>query len=293
MSIKTFIARKLSKILPTKLYLYIAFYYRTGDLLNLKTPKTINEKLQWKKLYSFDPIHTVIADKLEVRKYISSIIGSEYLIPLHKVYENIDNICIEELPQSFVFKSNNGSGQVKVIRDKFNTSDDELKKLAQTWLNEDHYSWTKERQYKDIKTKIFAEHFLQNNKGDIPNDYKLHCFSGKVEYIQVNKKELSGNGMAFFDKNWVRQPFIWGKGNRKKTYLKLLENEERPSNLNEMISLAEKISSDFDYIRVDFYNVNDKVYFGELTLHSTSGFRRFYPKEYNRILGKMINIPKG
>ena len=231
----------------------------------------MNAKLQWKKIYAYEPIHTIIADKLAVREHVTSVIGEEYLIPILKVYNQIDEIFLEDLPDAFVFKSNNGSSNVKIInRKKGNISESELRDIAQRWLNDDYFGWTKERQYRDIKTKIFAEKYFSNEFGTPPNDYKFHCFSGKVKYINVDIDRFIKHKRAFFDPDWKNVPFDWGE-----KYVEQIFDIEKPKKLEEMIFLAEKLSTGFDYIRVDLYYVRDCIFFGELTLHPTSGFKGF------------------
>ena len=289
MSYKLFIAKLFSKILPSKFYLRLMVFFKSGEIISFSKPKTMNAKLQWKKINAYEPIHTIIADKLTVREHVTSVIGEEYLIPILKVYNQIDEISLEGLPDVFVFKSNNGSSNVKIInRKKENISDPELRDIAQRWFKDDYYGWTKERQYKDIKTKIFAEQYLSNELGEPPNDYKFHCFSGKVKFINVDMDRFKKHKRAFFDPGWNNVPFDWGE-----EYVEKVTNIEKPEKLEKMICLAEKLSKGFDYIRVDFYYARGRIYFGELTLHPTSGFKRFYPEEYNRKLGKLIMNPKG
>ncbi len=288
MNLKIRIASFISKILPDKLYLKSMVFIKSGEVINFKRPLTMNAKLQWKKIYAFEPIHSIIADKIAVRDFVEEKIGKEYLIPILQIYDDVDDINVEKLPKSFVMKSNNGSGTVKVVENKEDFNNMELIFLAKKWIKNDYYSWTKEPQYKKIQTKIFIEEFLQDEKGKVPYDYKFHCFSGTVKYINVDVDRYSEHKRGFFDREWNYLNFNWGSSS-----LKPIAKIEKPEKLNKMIEIAEHLSNGFDYLRVDLYIIENKIYFGELTLHPTSGFKRFYPNEYNRVWGKLINEPKG
>ncbi len=258
------------------------FQYR----LKLSNPKTYNEKMQWLKLYNAIPIKTVLADKYTVRNWVAQKIGKEYLIDLLGVYERFDDIDFNKLPSQFVIKCTHGCGYNLIVKDKSTFNIDEARKTVNAWLDENFAYTSYEMHYKNIKPKIIIEKYIQNHHADDLYDYKFWCFNGKVEYIQfLSDRYKSGLKMAFFDRNWNKQNFVYNYPRNESTISK-------PKQLQEMIEISEKLASEFVHARVDLYLSDEgKIYFGEITFTSASGNCQWNDKKIDQTLGNMIKLP--
>ena len=260
----------------------------TGKYLNLDNPRTFNEKIQWLKLYDSIPIKTRLADKYLVREWVKEKIGEQYLIPLLGVYDKFEDIDFAKLPNQFVIKCNHGCAYNIIVKDKSKLDLAEAKAKLDKWLHENFaFKAGYELHYRDIKPKIIIEKFIENKGTDDLYDYKFWCFNGKLAYIQfLSERNLSGLKMAFYDRKWNKQTFVYSHPLDKKTI-------KKPDNLDEMIQLAEALSKGFPCVRVDFYRLNDgTIYFGEMTFTSASGNCKWNDEHINRALGNMIKLPK-
>lgn len=258
----------------------------TRKQLNLNNPQTFNEKIQWLKLFDATPLKSCLADKYLVRDWVKKIIGKEYLIPLLGAYNNFEEIDFSVLPNQFVIKCNHGCGYNIIVKNKASLNLADTKEKLEKWLAEDFSQHSYELHYSAIKPKIIIEQFIENQNAHDLYDYKFWCFNGKVEYIQfLSERNLSGLKMAFYDRNWNKQSFVYSYPLNTKT-------TPKPNNLNKMIKLAEKLSQGFSHVRVDFYRMNDgKIYFEEMTFTSASGQCAWNKEEINLKLGKMIKLP--
>lgn len=256
------------------------FKNRMAKNLNLDNPQTFNEKIQWLKLYDSTPIKTQLTDKYLVKDWIKEKIGEKYVVPLLGVYNSFDEIDFDKLPNKFMLKCNHGSGWNFVVKDKNKLNKAAAKKLFDLWMNKNFaYCAGFELQYKNIKPKIIAETYLENN-GEKLGEYKVWCFNGKPEFIMFMNDRL------IFDKNWNVQPF-YGNNSYKG------EIPSRPQKLDEMLEVSQKLSSDFAFVRVDFYLLNDgTIKFGEMTFTPNTGTYKWNLNKYDKILGEMINLPK-
>lgn len=258
---------------------------RTGRELNLENPKTFNEKIQWLKLYDNSPLKTKLADKYLVREWINENLGEEYLIPLLGVYDSFDEIDFDKLPDKFVLKANHGCAWNIIVKDKQKFDKKKAKKKFDKWMKRNYALKAGfEMQYKDIPPKIVAEAFIQDSKGEL-NDYKVLCFNGEPKFIWIDQGRFSNRTENIYDTKWNLQPFLL-------TYENSKEEVPPPKNLETMIEFARKLSKDFALVRVDFYNVDGKIYFGEMTFTSASGVDVFKPAEYDLKLGEMLELPK-
>lgn len=268
------------KMIPSKIYIKLRVFFLQGYIPDLKRPKTFTEKLQWRKLYDNNKLFTVCADKYKVREYVKNKIGEKYLIPVYLVTEELTKEEFDKLPNSFVLKTNNGSGNlsVKIIQDKTKVSFEYLRNFFEKCKKINVGDYAMEPWYSKIPFKILAEELLTTKTID---DYKLHCFnSGKiiVEHLTERNKKKGILKSNAYDENWKKLDFTMG------TELYSYE-VSCPKNFNEMIRIAKKLSEDFDYVRVDLYNVDGKIYFGELTFCDSGGFGIFKPKIWDKILG--------
>lgn len=281
------------RLVPAKTLLSNRFEKNHGFKPNLKNPKTLNEKIVWLKLNDRTPLHTKCADKFEVREYVSNQIGEQYLVPLY--YHTFDprNITPENLPEPpFIIKANHDSGGGIFVFDKNEINWEEVQKNFKKRLKKNYYWRTKEWQYKNIKPRVIVEKLLQDKQGKIPFDYKLHCINGKVITIQVDMGRGTENHYRnWYNCAWEREPFKWTVKVANGKFTEPMDSDiERPKVLEEMISLSEKLSSPFTYVRVDWYDLDGKLFFGELTFHHDGGNRPIEPKEWDIKLGEMLDL---
>lgn len=280
------------KIISDRLFHLIAHYYlhiRQGVFpkrLNINKPKTFNEKIIWNKLNNRFKGGELLADKFEVRKYVEEVIGQEYLIPLIGVYSNVDEINFDELPNQFVLKATQGSGLNLIVKDKANLNLIEVKKTLNEWLRIDYSIVGREWQY-DIKTnKIIIESFISDDLNDDLKDYKYFCFNGVPKYIQVDSERFQGHKRNFYDLNWKEQPFTI-------MYPRSKDSIDVPKNLNRMNEIAETLAKslqkELNFSRIDLYNLDGEILFGEVTFHPGGGCEPFSNYEYDLKLGQMIS----
>ena len=282
----------LSRILPATIYLRLLYFLKHRQFLKLGSPQALNEKIQHLKLNNFEDFHTKIADKLGVRTYIEEKIGEDYLIDIYAEHENPREVDWHNLPDQFVMKSNNGSAQVKLVWDKKTEKKEDLVELGLRWLRFDHSRYTLENQYKNIKRKILFEKLLIDEEGQPPKDFKIHCVNGKVEFIQVDLDRFKDHTRNFYDRRWKKLPFIWSPWKKGLPKYPNGRNIPAPKNLEKMLYIAEKLSLPFPYCRIDLYNMDGRIYFGEITLHHESGWARFDPIKYDLFYGKKLKWPK-
>jgi len=253
---------------------------------NIDKPTTFNEKLQWLKLNDRSPLHTICADKLAVREIIKREIGEQYLIPLLLETVNVNDITKENLPEApFVIKTNHDSGNVFVVTDKDNTDYEHIRHKLKHSLRHNYYHTSREWQYKNIKPTIIVERFISDNHGEIPRDYKIHCFNCKPEFIQVDSNRFEGHRRTNFDINWNELPFTYNN-------YPYLAGIAKPKYLEKMLELASALAKPFPYARIDFYDTGDHLYFGEITFHPVSGFGPFEPAEWDNTYGNKLPLTK-
>ncbi|WP_455720071.1 ATP-grasp fold amidoligase family protein [Agathobacter sp.] len=259
----------------------------TGKELNLENPQTYNEKIQWSKIYDSTKEKTMLADKYAVREWVKNKIGEEYLIPLIDAWDTFDEIDFNTLPDAFVLKLNNGSATNIIVssKEQFNIKD--ARKKFKKWMETPFAFKGLELQYRDIVPKICCEVNLVPGGGDLP-DYKFFCFDGKVfcSYTMVDYTQNHENGkLGFFDRDYRLMPY------HRKDFAPITEQLEKPINYWKMVELAETLSAGFSHVRVDFYNINGKIYFGEMTFTNSSGYAQFEPSEFDIVLGKQWTLP--
>ncbi len=267
-------------------FLEQCFFDQLGYKLNLDNPQTFNEKLQWLKLYYHNPLMTQCADKVAVRDFIAQRIGEEYLVPTLGVYSSPDEIDFDALPDRFVLKVNWGSGQNIICKDKSTLDISEAKKQLQQWMEPKsnlyftHLEWG----YKNIQPKIICEQYIEQFDKNLL-DYKFICFNGQPYFVWIDTDRFIDHKRIFYDLNWNRQSFGLQYPIDSRDYSK-------PENLDNMIDFAKALSHDFPHARVDFYNLNGKIYFGEITFYSGAGYELFSPPEWDLKLGQMIQLPE-
>ncbi len=270
-----------------KKYLEMLYENHFKRKLNLENPRTFNEKIQWLKLYDRNDNYTKLVDKYEVKKYVSKAIGDEYIIPTIGVWDNFEDIDFETLPNKFVLKCTHDSGSTIICKDKSKFDINKAKRKLNKCLKRNFYLMLREYPYKNVKPKIICEKYMEDKKVKEIYDYKFMCSNGKVKfsYVSSNRFLESGMCMDFYDINWNRLPFY-------REYKNSTNGVAKPKTYNKMIELAEKLSSTIPFVRVDFYEINGKIYFGEFTFYPGSGIEKFTPDKYDKIMGDMIDLSK-
>lgn len=279
--------RCLSRVSPVAVS-KIRYWQGSGKKLNLKNPQEFNEKLMWLKLNTYykNPMVIQCADKVRVREYIETCGCKEILIECLGVYDRVEEIPWDNLPKEFVLKCNHGAGYNIVCTDKQKFKIEEQKEKLRRWLKEDYSLTYAEMQYHYIKPRIICEKYLKPKSGILPDDYKVYCFNGKAECIMLCKERANGHSrFYFFDRDW--KCLSWNK-----SWTKGWGDEiERPSCLDALLKYAEKLSANIPFVRMDFYVIDGKVYFGEMTFTPCGCLDWGYSEEGNRELSKRLRIP--
>lgn len=279
-------ANLLGFFITDKTYIKIRYRMVFGKSIDLKAPKTYNEKLNWMKLYDRNPLYTKLVDKYDVREYVSEKIGSEHLIPVLGVWDSFGDIDFDSLPDEFVLQCTHDSGSVTVCHDKKALDIKELQKKFNKAMKHSQYNGGREWAYKNVKPRIIAEKFMTDESKTGLKDYKFFCFDGKVKAMFIaTERGIEGKDVKFdfFDENFNHLPLKHGHENAEITPVK-------PEHFEEMKELAEKLSKGFRQVRVDLYNVNGQIYFGEMTFYHHCGFVPFTPEKWDYIFGNWINL---
>lgn len=273
--------------MPDEAFLKRKFKASMGKALNLENPTTFNEKLQWIKLYDRKPEYTVMADKHLVKDYVSQKLGAQYIIPTLGAWDDPEDIDFDRLPSRFVLKCNHNSGLgMYICQDQSQMDKKAVIKGLKKGLQEDYYLSSREWPYKDIPRKIIAEAYMEDASGGLI-DYKVHCFGGEPKFILVCGDRFSGKGLTedFVTAQWERMEV-------KRPGIKLSHQlMEKPAQLEEILELSRKLSADIPFVRTDFYIINHKVYFSEITFFPAAGFRPFEPESWDETFGSWIDLP--
>lgn len=283
--------------MPDDAYLKRLFLATVGYPLNLDNPLTFNEKIQWLKLYDHNPLYPIMVDKHEAKKYVGDLVGTQYIIPTIGVWNNYDEINFDSLPGQFVLKCTHDSGGLVIVRDKNNFDKRAAQKKINKSLKLNYYLQGREWAYKNVQPRIIAEKYMSNH--DFPEtgknkyvteglfDYKLMCFNGHVKcsFVCSERNSPSGLKVTFFDKEWNIMPF-------ERHYPRSLSDIPKPECYDQMVLLAEKISRNLPFARIDFYEIDGKIYFGEITLYPGNGFEEFTPIEWDYRLGNWLDLKR-
>lgn len=283
-----FLLRKLfwgffRHLLSDKWYTMVRYWLELDKWPNIKHPKKFSEKIQYIKLYEKSELRRTVANRNKVRNYVDEKVGSEYLIPLIGIYKELTPDIWESLPKKFVLKANHGSGMLKIVFDKTQEDYSVVYNHTEKWKKFDYAQFGREWAYKSIPKTIVAEELLLDSNQSIPDDYKFFCFHGRVELIQVDVARFNNHKRVLFDRDFK-------KINAKLLHPRYEGTLERPSNLCKAIEVAELLSSDFNFIRVDLYLLENKIYFGELTNYPGSGFEPFEPNSMDYNVGKLLKL---
>lgn len=290
--------RKLSGLgllnwMPDWLYLKVKYRGAMGVSLDLKKPVSFNEKLQWLKINDRKPEYTVMVDKYAAKQYVADRIGEQYIIPTLGVWENFDDIDFESLPNQFVLKCTHDSGGLVVCKDKSKLDKVAAKEKIEKSLKRNYYWSGREWPYKNVPPRIIAEKYMSdsqetNGEEESLKDYKFYCFNGEPQYLYISDHmdDHTKARISFANKEWEKAPF------GRTDYKEFEKLPEKPQHFQDMIKLTRILSEKMPFLRVDLYEINNQIYFGELTFHPCSGFMPFKPEEWDEKLGELISLPE-
>lgn len=285
--------KNLGFLFSDKVYLSLRYRCQMGHWIDWKHPKTFTEKLQWLKIYDYKPEYTQMVDKLAAKDYVAARIGEKYIIPTLGVWDKVEEIDWDALPDQFVLKTTHGGGScgVVVCTDKSQLDKEKAIKKLETSMQTNAGETYRERPYLNVPRKILAEKFIAERKlstslqhNELP-DYKFFCFNEEPKFLYVS--DSPNHELAFLNTDWTLAPF------GRKDYKPLQNIPPKPENLDEMLDIARRLSHGKAHIRVDLYNVGGHVYFGELTFYTGAGLIPFTPEEYDKVLGDMLKLPTG
>lgn len=282
--IKNSLSKALS-FLPDKPYSVITFLLRQGRMPELKNPRLFNDKLLYLKLNDRNPIYKKLVDKYEVREFVEKTIGSQYLIPLIGVYNSPDEVDFDNLPEKFVLKLTSGAQNNLICKDKKKVNWEVESQKVKKWLNYNPYKRTREWPYKDLPSRFVIEEYIEDASGQT-NDYKFWCFDGEPFCVQLHLDRFGDHQKGVLDITFSEQLFKHGNVNEIQSKLK------KPNNYEEMINIAKKLSKGFSFVRVDLYNIDGKIYFGEMTFYPANCNYKIRPYIYEEILGEKLKINK-
>lgn len=276
-------AVKLLRVLPDGVYLKLRYKLKFGKKLNLKTPETFNEKLQWLKLHDRKDVYTIMVDKFKVKEYVANIIGEKYVIPTIGIYDKFDEIDFDVLPKQFVIKCTHDSGGLVIVKNKEKLDRNTARKIINKCLATNYYYRGREWPYKNVKPRIIVEKYMKDTRPII--DYKFFCFNGKPKIVLACSDRFSSDGLkeTWFDSDWNLLPITEGGH-------KTDGNIVKPKKFNEMKQLASQLAERMAFVRIDFYEFSGRVFFGEITFFPASGFEKFVPGEWNKRLGDLIDL---
>lgn len=274
------------RMLPDELYIRTKWIgCRMPYRLNLKSPRTYNEKLNWIKLHDHNPLYTKLVDKYVVKKYVSERIGDKYVIPLLGAWDRVEDIEWDKLPNQFVIKCSHDCGGMVICKDKTKLDIPKATARLKKAFDRNYYYECREWPYKDVQPKVFAEAYMEDEFGEL-RDYKFFCFDGEVKamFIASDRSKDTETCFDFFDADFNHLPFTQGHPNAEKL-------PSKPRGFDEMKKLAAELSKGIPQVRVDFYDVNGNVYFGEFTFFHFGGLVKFNPNEWDYTFGSWIKLP--
>lgn len=272
------------RFLPDKAYLQLYYFAQFKRFINFKNPKTYNEKLNWLKLNDRKPEYTKMVDKYDAKEYAKSIIGEEYIIPTLGVWDKFEDINFDKLPNQFVLKCTHDSEGVVIVKDKEKLNIEETKKKIENAMKYNFFYIGREYPYKNIKPRIIAEQYMEDSTYGELRDYKFFCFEGKPKALFIATDRAVGETkFDYYDIDFNHLDIIQHYPNSNKKI-------DKPANYDKMIELSERLSKGLKHARIDFYEVNGKLYFGEITFYHFSGLQPFNEMKWDELFGTWIKI---
>lgn len=286
MSFRNLFVFGIGRLIPDRLWIELKYFLRFKKRCNLKSPKTFNEKLQWLKLYDQRNEHTVMVDKYAMKEYVTQKVGPGHVIPVLGVWDRIEDINFDLLPERFVLKTTHDCGGLVICKDKKALDIDAARKKLAKALKTDYFIRYREWPYKNVKPRILAEEYLEDESGVELKDYKVFNFNGVPFCVQVDFDRFVEHKKNIYSTDWE--------------YMKLAYNYPtfpdhqipKPDTLKKMLDIATILSENESFVRTDFYTVNGKVYVGEITFFPVSGYGKFTPEEYDLQFGDRLHLPK-
>lgn len=278
---------KKFKFLPAPVYMKFYYEYYTGKKLNLEDPQEFNEKIQWLKVYYHPPILSKLVDKYAVREYVEEKLGPGYLNELYAVYDNEEDVDFDKLPDQFVLKAAHGYNFNLIVKDKEELNLFQARLKFKKWMNRNqYYRGGLEWAYKNTPPRIIAEKYLPEIEKNDASDFKFYCFNGKPRYVEITVQVDGVDLRCNYDLQWKKAPFY-------RKAIPYFEGEAaRPETFEEMKEVATKLAANFPFVRVDLYDINAKIIFGEMTFYPADGRYPYLPDEYNKIIGDYMALPE-
>lgn len=283
--------RSMDKRMDDETFLRFIYEFKFEKPLNLVEPKGFNEKLQWLKLYDRKPVYTTMVDKYAVKSFVADKIGEEYVIPTYGVWDHFDDIDFNLLPDQFVLKCTHDSGGLVIVRDKKELDKDMAREKIEACLKRNYYYQGREWPYRDVKPRVIAEKYMEDGKPEASdkslNDYKVLCFHGVPKLIEVHQgRRTAEHYQDFYDTDWTKTS-IQQEGEKNSPH-----NLPKPNNIDKMLRLSKLLSEGISHLRVDWYSVDGRLYFGELTFYDSSGLCRFKDERDELEIGSWIELEK-
>lgn len=280
--------RKLSQLIPDSVYLKMRYWLQRGKKLDLCTPKSFNEKIQWLKLHDRKEKYTLMVDKYEAKEYVAGVLGENVIIPTLGVWNSFDDIDFDSLPDQFVLKCTHDSGGLVIVRDKHKLNKDQAAKKINNSMNKNYYWHAREWPYKNVKPRIIAEQYMQDKNSSSLVDYKFFCFNGipQFVYCSVGLENHATASISFFDLDGQEMPF------HRSDFKQFSDFPGFPDNFNEMKEKAQRLATEIGspFVRVDLYSINGGIYFSEITFSPCGGQIPFEPAEWDEKLGELIDL---
>lgn len=275
------------RFMPDAMYIQLNYFAHFKKFANLKEPGTYNEKLNWLKIHDRNPLYTTLVDKYEVKKYVDEILGGgEYTIPTLGVWDRFDDIDFDRLPNQFVLKCTHDSEGLVIVKDKSTLDIQKAKEKIEAALKQNFYYIGREWPYKNVEPRIIAEPYLEDHVDGELRDYKFFCFNGQPKLMFVASDRIkNATKFDYYDLEFNHLNIVQKYPNAEAPLRK-------PVTFEKMIEFSKVLSKDFPHVRVDFYEVDGHLYFGELTFYHFSGFMPFKPSKWDEIMGSWLTLPQ-
>ena len=273
------------RFIPDSIYIQIYYFAHFKKFCDLKNPSTYNEKLNWLKLHDHNPVYPTLVDKYEAKEYVARIIGNEYIIPTLGVWDTFDDIDFEKLPNQFVLKCTHDSEGLVIVKDKKKLDKNAAKEKIEAALKQNFYYIGREWPYKNVKPRIIAEQYMEDHVDGELRDYKFFCFDGEPKAMYIASDRASDHvKFDYYDLKFNHLDI-------KQKYPHAQEALRKPVTFEKMIDFSKILSKGFPHVRVDFYEVDGHLYFGELTFYHFSGFMPFEPDRWDKVFGDWLKLP--
>lgn len=279
---------QIGHLIPDKLYLKIQYWLLMDKKLNLKSPKAFNEKLQWLKLYDRNPRYPGLVDKYKVKEYVAGVLGEQYVIPNLGIWDSVEDIDFDSLPNEFVIKCTHDSGSVIVCRDKASFNIEAAKAKLKKKFDTNLFWQGREWPYKSVQPRVLAEKYLSELSDEKMIDYKFFCFNGEPRYLYVSQglEDHETARISYASLDWEIEPF------KRSDFDNFETLPPKPKGFDKMIEMSKTLAKDIPFVRVDFYDINGQVYFGEMTFFPGAGYTAFHPDQWDEAVGRWLRLPQ-